>query len=256
MSAGRRLLLLRHGRTAWNAEGRVQGQLDPPLDDLGARQSRAAAAAVAALRPDVLLSSDLLRARAGAKQVSELTGLPVRSDPGLREVWVGAWQGLTRDEAHCAFPAEYAAWQRGEDIRRGGGETYAEVGARAASVILTAADELPDLGLAVAVTHGGTIRALTGVLLELPPAQWWRLAAIGNCCWTVLAEGRRGWRLIEHGVRPPGVTDVETPARVAWPPVAVAPDVEPQGEDGQPDDGMPPRTEPVGGTAVGDPSDS
>ena len=232
MSAGgRRLLLLRHGRTAWNAEGRVQGQLDPPLDTLGAMQSRAAAAAVAPLRPDVLLSSDLIRARSGAEQVSELTGLPVRAEAGLREVCVGAWQGLTRHEAQLAFPAEYAAWQRGEDVRRGGGETYAEVGVRASEVILGAADELPERGLAVAVTHGGAIRALTGVLLELPPAQWWRLAAIGNCCWTVLAEGRAGWRLIEHGVRPPGVTDVEAPVRVAWPAAAAAPDVEPQGEN-------------------------
>jgi len=234
VSAGRRLLLLRHGRTAWNADGRVQGQLDPPLDALGAMQSRAAAAAVAPLRPDVLLSSDLLRALAGAEQVSELTGLPVRAEPGLREVCVGRWEGLTRAEARRAFPGEYAAWQRGEDVRRGGGETYEEVGARAAKVVLVAAEELPELGLAVAVTHGGTIRALTGVLLELPPRQWWRLAAIGNCCWTVLAEGRGGWRLIEHGVRPPGVTDLETPPRPAWPPLPTAPDVEPQGDNHNP----------------------
>lgn len=113
------LLLLRHGRTAWNAARRFQGQLDPPLDEVGIAQSEAVAPVVAALGPVALLTSDLQRAVATAAPLAAATGLTARVDPRLREIALGAWQGMTSDEAAVAFPAEHVAWVDGRDVRRG-----------------------------------------------------------------------------------------------------------------------------------------
>jgi probable phosphoglycerate mutase len=196
----RRLLLLRHGRTAWNASNRIQGQLDPPLDELGRAQAALAARTVAALGPTAIVSSDLQRALNGANLIGEEAGLPVTADPRLREINVGEWQGLTGAEARERFPEEYAAWRVGSDVRRGGGETYEEVGERAAAAARELAASLAPDGLGVIVTHGGTARSLIGRILELPIEHWWQLAALGNCCYALLRESERAWRLVEYGV--------------------------------------------------------
>src|SRR5213078_3591214 len=111
-----------------------------------------------------------------------------------REIYLGEWQGLSRAEARERFPEEYASWQTGEDARRGGGETYAEVGARAAACVAEWLEKLGSGGLVVAVTHGGTARATIGTLLEMAPDSWWRLAPLGNCRWSLLGDIGRGWR--------------------------------------------------------------
>src|SRR5947208_1264778 len=127
-----RVVLLRHGRTEWNATGRFQGQMDAPLDGIGRAQAEAAAVAVAPMRPDVIVTSDLSRAAHTAAAVAAEAGVEPVVDARLREIYLGSWQGLTRAEARAKFPDEYASWQTGEDARRGDGETYAEVGARPA----------------------------------------------------------------------------------------------------------------------------
>jgi broad specificity phosphatase PhoE len=196
-------VLWRHGRTEWNATGRIQGQLDPPLDELGKQQAERAAVALAELSPSLIVSSDLQRARITAGALSQRIGVPVQTDVRLREIGLGAWEGLLREEAEQRFPDEFAAWIRGEDVRRGDGETYAEVSARGSACVLEALDKTD--GLVVAVTHGGTARATMGALLELPLASWFRLAPLGNCRWSVLVDGQHGWRLVEHNA---GVPDV------------------------------------------------
>ena len=113
-----RLILLRHGRTAWNAERRFQGQLDPPLDEVGRMQAYEVAGLVAALRPDVLVSSDAARARQTAELVSAAIGLPVQADARLRERSLGHWEGLTRDEVAEKYPDEFADWIAGRDVSR------------------------------------------------------------------------------------------------------------------------------------------
>ena len=92
--AVRRVLLLRHGQTSWNAEDRFQGQTDVDLDDVGRRQASRAARLLAALQPHALVSSDLRRARDTAAALATLTGLEAVSDPRLRETYAGAWQGI------------------------------------------------------------------------------------------------------------------------------------------------------------------
>jgi glucosyl-3-phosphoglycerate phosphatase len=199
----RRVLLLRHGRTEWNASGRFQGQMDSPLDLIGRAQAAAAAVAVAPMRPDAVVASDLSRTVDTASAVGAEVGLSVSLDARLREINLGEWEGLTRAEARERFPAEYGSWQAGSDERRGGGETYAEVGARSAECIIDWLDRLGPGSLLVAVTHGGTARATIGTLLGFDPDLYWRLAPLGNCRWALLSDMGRGWRLEEHNAGQP-----------------------------------------------------
>ena len=96
---------------------------------------------LAALTPARLLSSDLARAAATAAPLAAATGLPVTYDARLRELHLGAWQGLTLSEVAERYPDEHAAWRGGADVARGGGETYADAAARASACLL---EHLPD----------------------------------------------------------------------------------------------------------------
>ncbi len=197
----RQLLLLRHGRTAHNASGRFQGQVDVPLDDVGRVQAAAVAPLIAARRPVTIVSSDSLRAVDTAIPIAQLTGQEVLVDERLREIDVGGWAGLTLDEVKAAFPGEFEDWINGnrEQLRRGGGETYGEVGARAFLAVWPLLEGPPD-ELVLAVTHGGTARSLIDLLLGVPVRHRHILGGLPNAGWSRLEEGRFGWRLAEHGV--------------------------------------------------------
>jgi probable phosphoglycerate mutase len=209
----RRVILLRHGRTEWNATGRFQGQLDAPLDVMGKAQAVAAAVAVAEMQPDAIVSSDLSRTADTAAAVAAETDLEVVLDPRLREINLGAWQGLTRAEARSRFPEEYAGWQAGDDRRRGDGETYAEVGARATECVIEWLDKLGPGATLLAVTHGGTARATIGTMLNFDADLYWRLSPLGNCRWSLLADIGRGWRLEEHNAGSPPAEETGDDAR-------------------------------------------
>jgi probable phosphoglycerate mutase len=200
----RRVLLLRHGRTAWNAQRRFQGQADPPLDEVGRAQAYEVATLIAALSPDLLVSSDSARAMQTALIVGEVAGLPPAVEPRLRERGLGHWEGLTREEVAAEYPDEYADWAAGRDVSRRGGETREAVAARA----LAAFEQLPAVPTAVLVTHSATAMALTnrllGIAQEVHP-----LGPLANCHWSELyeepADTRPGaWRLRGHNLGTPG----------------------------------------------------
>ncbi|GAA2568871.1 MULTISPECIES: histidine phosphatase family protein [Streptomyces] len=195
---GRRIILWRHGQTAWNVERRFQGSTDVELTGTGVAQARRAAQLLVHLGPDAIVASDLARAANTAAELAVLTGLQVTLEEGLRETYAGAWQGLTHEEIIARYGDEYAAWKRGEPVRRGGGELETEVADRAAPVVLRHAEKLAEDGTLVVVSHGGTIRTTIGRLLGLEPHSWESLGGLTNCCWSVLGEGARGWRLLEH----------------------------------------------------------
>jgi probable phosphoglycerate mutase len=199
-----RVLLLRHGRTAWNAERRYQGQADPPLDEVGRRQAVEVAGLVAALRPQLLVSSDALRARQTAEPIGVVTGIEVHVDARLRERSLGHWEGLTRDEVAERYPDEFADWLAGRDVSRRGGESRAEVAARA----LAAFDELPEVETAVLVTHSATAMALCNALIGVDQAVH-VLGPLANCHWSELTAAPAGamaqWRLRAHNIGAPGV---------------------------------------------------
>jgi len=100
----RQVVLWRHGRTEWNVAGRVQGQSDVPLDDIGREQARDAASRLATLRPHRIVSSDLVRASETAEILAELTSQEVELDIRLREMDFGAREGLTWRQAWDTFP--------------------------------------------------------------------------------------------------------------------------------------------------------
>jgi glucosyl-3-phosphoglycerate phosphatase len=199
-----RVFLVRHGRTSWNAERRFQGQADPPLDDVGRAQAYEVAALVAALAPDVLVSSDAMRAVQTAEPIAEFTGLDVVVDARLRERSLGHWEGLTRDEVAQRYPDEYADWIAGRDVSRRGGETRKQVAARA----LAAFNDLPDVETAVVVTHSATAMALCSALLGMRQ-EVHVLGPLANCHWSELwVEHHDGsgplWRLRAHNIGAPG----------------------------------------------------
>ncbi|MFB6811702.1 histidine phosphatase family protein [Streptomyces sp. NPDC056387] len=195
---GRKIVLWRHGQTSWNLERRFQGSTDIELTETGVAQARRAARLLASLKPDAIVASDLRRASATASELAAVTGLPVAQDAALRETYAGEWQGLTHDEIIEKYGEQYAAWKRGEPVRRGGGELETEVADRAAPLVLEHAGRLPEGGTLVVVSHGGTIRTTIGRLLGLEARDWESLGGLSNCCWSVLGEGARGWRLMEH----------------------------------------------------------
>ncbi|MCU1678237.1 MAG: histidine phosphatase family protein [Frankiales bacterium] len=178
--------------------GRFQGRLDSPLVSDGLDEIAASASYLASLNPSALSTSPAPRAVATASYLESMTGIAGLIDDGLHEVSLGIWEGLTHDEVVEQFPDEYRAWRIGSDVRRGGGETYAEVGARVRTALESLVDRTPAGGTAVAVTHAGTSRAAIGVLLDLPVELWPRLGPIGNVRWSTLVESERGWRLAEH----------------------------------------------------------
>ena len=176
----------------------MQGQLDIDLDEVGRAQAAAAAEVLATAAPVAVVTSDLARARDTAGPLAAAASAPLIEDPRLRELHLGTWQGLTSDQARERYPDEHAAWRAGEDVSRGGGETYRQAGDRAAACVRDALRDVPAGGTLVAVTHGGTARAALGVLLDVEPARWGRFAPLGNCCWSVLVEAEWGWRLERH----------------------------------------------------------
>jgi probable phosphoglycerate mutase len=147
-----RLLLVRHGESTWNADGRWQGQADPPLSELGEQQ--AADAAVHVVPVDAVWSSDLARARRTAEIIAGARGVDVRVDPRLRERDAGEWQGHTRADIQELWPGYLES-----DRRPVGYEPDAELLVR----VLSAIDEIGaahDGGAVLVIVHGGVVRTL------------------------------------------------------------------------------------------------
>jgi broad specificity phosphatase PhoE len=196
-----RLIIWRHGRTEWNVSDRVQGHADVDLDEVGLREAAESAPAIAALRPDTIVSSDLRRAVHTAAALSEVTGLPVAYDARLRERNFGPWQGLTVTEIEHDYPEEWARWRAGEPLTIAGIETEDDLGKRAAAAFRDIADQAAG-GTTVVVTHGGTTRAGCAGLLGWPPAVWHTLGGLRNCARAELEYSRtRGWRLTAYNLR-------------------------------------------------------
>lgn len=197
------LVVWRHGRTEWNASGRFQGQLDPPLDEVGIAQAAAAAQALATLEPGVVVASDLQRASATGAALAQRAGCPIRLDARLRETSLGSWEGMTRAEVERRYPEDYEAWSSGRLVRRGGGETREETAARMLPVVAELEGAAEDVETAVIATHGGSGLGLVGSLIGLPPEHWGALAVLGNCRWAELKRTRKGWRLAAYNAMAP-----------------------------------------------------
>ncbi|MDN4174368.1 histidine phosphatase family protein [Nocardioides sp. SOB77] len=184
----RRLVLLRHGRTAYNAEKRIQGQHDVELDGVGHEQAAAAAPYVAAYRPTRLVTSDLARARQTAAYVAKGAGLEAEHDPRLREAMLGERQTMTHAEYAAQAPAEFAAFLAGDWDVVPGGEGLASLRTRVADALRDALAATPAGETTVAVSHGGAIKVGVAALLGWPDEAAASLRALRNCHWLVLEQ--------------------------------------------------------------------
>jgi glucosyl-3-phosphoglycerate phosphatase len=195
-----RVVVLRHGRTTHNARRTWQGQLDTPLDEVGVLQAKAAAEVLRTLRPEAIVTSDLQRASATAEAVAQATGVVAATDPRLRELDVGAWAGLTRDEiVACGWGDELDAWRRGDDLAVGGAERPSELARRGAEALVDHAETLNG-GVLVVVAHGAVLRTAVLTLLGIDQGHWQSLASLENGAWGLLTPRRPTWRLVAWGL--------------------------------------------------------
>jgi broad specificity phosphatase PhoE len=196
-----RIVLWRHGQTDWNVENRFQGHSDIPLNKVGEYQVVEAAKILAALKPDRIVSSDLIRAQKTAAALAALTDIKVEINPGIRETNGGLWEGRTADQNRADHGELFASWYEGGDEPAGViGERRSDVARRAVAAIEKETENFA--GTIVFVTHGGTVRSVLGSILNLPIEQWGIIGGLSNACWSVLEltkhhTGSR-WYLAEH----------------------------------------------------------
>ena len=174
----KKIVCVRHGRTAWNAVGRFQGLVDNPLDEVGHEQVRATAALLRAETFDYAVSSGLTRTRQTMEIVLEGRAVLPEVDPGWRERDFGAWEGLTWAEITERSPELAAAVAI--DVRNfqpEGGELFDDVKARVAGAYERALEKIDDGATALVVAHAGVLHALLDVLFGperkasmIPPA--------------------------------------------------------------------------------------
>ena len=177
------LLLVRHGETDWNRDGRWQGHADTPLNERGREQARSLAAQLEGGESiAAVYASDLARARETAEIVAAPLGLEVEIDPRLREIDFGSWEGLTTPEIEQRFPEEVARWRSNDGSQAfAGGETYAEMGERVVRALSDIAAAHPSQTVLV-ILHGGPIRGILAHAAGVTYGEQRRLRAqLANC---------------------------------------------------------------------------
>ena len=203
------LYLVRHGETTYNAEGRIQGQSDARLSDLGRRQSQAVAESLAALPIEAVYASPLRRALETARYIAEMHGLTIQPDPRLMELDAGVFEGRLQSELAAVHPTELAQWLGGdEDFAIPGGESRRQLMLRGCEAIRAIASA--GHREVVVVSHGGLISVVLRSLLKLsqplPPF------SLENGSITQVAVDDRGqFTLISLGRRncpPRGLTEI------------------------------------------------
>ncbi len=202
---------MRHGESTWNHEHRIQGQLDPPLSDRGRAQAELLARRLAQRRPEAIYASDLKRAMETAAPVGALLGMPVQPVAGLREIYLGQWEGLHTAELAERFPEAWAGWtsEPNWDLVPGG-EGAAAFESRVGAVLEELMDRHPH-GDAIVVTHGGVIQIALHRIVGKPSRGLFPFR-ISNASITVIERtfdparfvGQRDGRLVIAGVNDVG----------------------------------------------------
>ena len=194
----RRLIMLRHGQTEYNATRRMQGHLNTKLSPVGFEQAAAAADFLTNKNIIKIVSSDLDRAFDTATVIGQRLNLPVEKDKRLRETHLGLWQARSHDEVDQLYPGMRALWRHDATWAPPGGESRVEVARRARPVVTELMQSLADWDSATVllVAHGGIISALTSNLLELQVQQYPLFSGLGNACGSQLTARPR-WSAAE-----------------------------------------------------------
>ena len=181
MAVATRILAIRHGQTAWNADARIQGHTDIELDAMGRWQAERLAAALADEELQAVYSSDLSRARQTAAPFAARAGLELRLDAGLRERAFGEFEGLSFAQIEQRWPDQAARWRRRDpDFGAHGGEVLRHFRERVTAVVTRLA--LAHRGQSIAlVTHGGVLDMLyrEAARLALDAPRSWQVANAG-----------------------------------------------------------------------------
>ena len=167
-------VLLRHGQTPMSVQKRYVGRSDVPLTDFGVRQAVAAAKRLASAGIGVIVTSPLQRAVRTAEEVAAVTGVPVVTDDGFREIDFGAWEGLTFAEVREHCPAELTTWLADPAVAPPGGESFAEVSERVTTALhrVLAGREHERI---LIVSHVTPIKTLVAAALLAPPSALYRM---------------------------------------------------------------------------------
>jgi broad specificity phosphatase PhoE len=185
------LYFARHGETDDNARLVFQGQTGKGLNPRGRAQARRLAERMHKSRVTSIFTSDLERAVETSLIVGAACGVEPAMDPDLREVDVGVWSGKSHEEIRELYPEEWAAWSNGLDLRRGGGETYAELAERIErAVVRICATEARDPVLVV--SHGGAIKSYVAKILGVSPEGLRALAGASNAGLTMIERDAAG----------------------------------------------------------------
>lgn len=207
MTAGH-IVLVRHGRTAYNAAMRLQGQIDIDLDEVGRWQAGLVAQTLGnTVRPSKLIVSDLRRAVDTARAIGSHLGLELIQDVRVRERSFGPWEGKTGAEISEHWPTEYQQWRGGAEPTVDGIESKTQVAARMVEVILEYAEQLDDSETLCVVSHGAAISCAIAGLLDQDATQWRGVAGMSNAHWSRLARNTANgahprWRIEQHNVGP------------------------------------------------------
>jgi probable phosphoglycerate mutase len=191
--------LIRHGETDYNATGRAMGQLDIPLNTRGLAQADETAAWLKRYPVEYLVSSDLSRAAATARPLADALGLSIVTDPRLRELGFGIFEGRSVEDCAREFPAEVARWRSGTfDFAPRGGETRRALMRRTRELL----DELlaHEAGHIAVFTHGGVLNALHTHFIEdghhHPRDHIHRVFRFHNASVSMVARAEDQWRFL------------------------------------------------------------
>ncbi|MBI2317707.1 MAG: histidine phosphatase family protein [Betaproteobacteria bacterium] len=197
-----KVLLIRHGETVWNLEGRIQGSLDSPLTALGRAQAEALGAQLAREALDALHASDLGRTRQTTDPISSATGLAAVFDSAWRERNYGDWEGRVYAEIKRDFPEEYERiLHRDEHAAAPNGESAAQFQKRIVAALTRLARAKNGRRIAV-VTHGGVLgtmyRYVNGLTLDAPRNYTIANASINRLHFDGSAWSVESWGEVAH----------------------------------------------------------
>lgn len=184
----RRIYFVRHGETDHNVAHRWQGQLQTPLNETGKAQVAAISAYFKTIPLDVIITSDLVRARDTAQGIAAAQSMAVVEDPRWREFSLGVFEGKTRDELLALMPEAVAQWDSSSDFAPQGGQSRSTTQAHAYAAWLELSQR-DDIQTALVVSHGGTLRML---MQKLFPDHAEKMH-FGNTSITILERDMPGW---------------------------------------------------------------
>ena len=190
--------LVRHGETEWNRLGKFQGLTDVSLNDRGVAQARDSARAAMSWDHGALYASPLKRTVQVADEIRKLSGVPVVTDPGLRELNLGDLEGVSGAEMRAGWPEVYASWRKNPaDVVMPNGESITQLQERAWNVILEIERSHSEESAVIVVSHNFTIRTIICAILDIPLYNFHRMSlGLGSLC-TFESDGN-GRRLVTY----------------------------------------------------------